>query len=1064
MDDGGTADGGADTSASQTFTITVTAVNNAPSFTKGADETVLEDAGAQTVNGWATGISAGPADEAAQVLTFNVTGNTNGALFAAGPSIDSTGNLTYTTAADAFGTADITIQLMDDGGVANGGADTSAPQTFTINVTGVNDMPSFVKGSDQVVQHDAGAQTVNSWATGISVGPANESGQTPSFNITGNTIPGLFAAQPAVSSNGTLTYTPQLNASGTATITLNVMDDGGTANGGIDTSATQMFDITVNTVVAPTANNDTFASLGNVGIDFSAIAGTLFADNGSGADDDGGGSLVVSQVQSSAANVGTATATSMGGSVTANANGSFTYVPAAGYEGVDTFTYTAMNVAGSSQATVTINVSGVIWFIDNSAAAGDGRLNTPFNTLAAFEAVNGNGGASDPAAGDDIFLYTGSGSYTGGVTLENTQQLIGQGTPGASLAVVLGITVPPQSYPLPAVNGTRPVIGGAAGPAVTLASDDTVSGLNATMTGSAQGIFGNSLGTTTAINNALITTETGTALSLSNGNAIVTLDSVTSTVAGSNSAIVLSNTGLGEIAINGGTISNKSADAISLDNTAGPVVLSNMIIQDIGDMVGVIDTRSQDDAIHGQVVSGGLTLDGVTIRRISDMCVNGALFTDGVSATTWNGLDIIDSTIEDCNRWHVAGTGDSASEGAVRIVGLTGDVNIDNSTIQRAGELLDLFTHSSGALTMEVTNSDFSDAYKEFTSGAIARVGKMCIDVTVEGGSSANVTIGGTGVGNNFLNCGIASLRVTKDTVPAGASAIEFIVDSNSFRVDDHSSTLATAGNFPQGGVALRAGPGNITTFDAIVSNNTFGVAVGPDDDISSTTDEIMNADGLEGNLGMIFESGASQVRVNNNTFNGSINAPWFHRADGNASAEVLYQNNSYRGRSDFNSPDPFFGTFRVPGIPYRTRVRNNGNLDITFENDQFAVHDQFFFANTETLEFESLAGGGGTMCVALDGTSSPDGYEFDELVGTIEMYQGAVNNAAAGPCGIADNSGGCENEAADDGVRGGPAGHVVGGAPTPGLIPPHIDVDNVTGGGIDIVGTACTIPSGGIF
>jgi hypothetical protein len=63
-------DDGVDTSASQTFTITVTAVNDAPSFTKGADPTVDEDAGAQTVNNWATAISRGPGDESGQTLTF----------------------------------------------------------------------------------------------------------------------------------------------------------------------------------------------------------------------------------------------------------------------------------------------------------------------------------------------------------------------------------------------------------------------------------------------------------------------------------------------------------------------------------------------------------------------------------------------------------------------------------------------------------------------------------------------------------------------------------------------------------------------------------------------------------------------------------------------------------------------------------------------------------------------------------------------------------------------------------------------------------------------------------
>ena len=61
-DDGGTANGGSDTFTTQTFTITVNAVNDAPSFVKGADQTVNEDAAAQTVNAWATSISKGPAE------------------------------------------------------------------------------------------------------------------------------------------------------------------------------------------------------------------------------------------------------------------------------------------------------------------------------------------------------------------------------------------------------------------------------------------------------------------------------------------------------------------------------------------------------------------------------------------------------------------------------------------------------------------------------------------------------------------------------------------------------------------------------------------------------------------------------------------------------------------------------------------------------------------------------------------------------------------------------------------------------------------------------------------
>jgi hypothetical protein len=119
-----------------TFRLTITAVNDPPTFTKGADQTVLEDAGPQTVAGWATAISPGPADELAQTVSFQITNNTNSALFAAGPSIASDGTLTYTPAANANGTATITFIAADNGDPAAW----SSPQTFAINVTPVTDI------------------------------------------------------------------------------------------------------------------------------------------------------------------------------------------------------------------------------------------------------------------------------------------------------------------------------------------------------------------------------------------------------------------------------------------------------------------------------------------------------------------------------------------------------------------------------------------------------------------------------------------------------------------------------------------------------------------------------------------------------------------------------------------------------------------------------------------------------------------------------------------------------------------------------------------------------------
>jgi hypothetical protein len=242
-DDGGTANGGVDASPPQTFTITVDPVDDAPSFAAGAAETVLEDAGPQVVGAWASGISSGPANESAQTVTFTVSADNTG-LFSAQPAVASNGKLTYTPAANANGVATVTVRAVDNGGTANGGVDTSPPQTFTISIGAVNDAPSFTAGADQTVVSLLGAQTIPGWATNILAGPANESSQSVTFTVSNNN-PGLFAAQPAVGANGTLTFTPTALALGSATVTVKAVDDGGTANGGSDASAPQTFTITI---------------------------------------------------------------------------------------------------------------------------------------------------------------------------------------------------------------------------------------------------------------------------------------------------------------------------------------------------------------------------------------------------------------------------------------------------------------------------------------------------------------------------------------------------------------------------------------------------------------------------------------------------------------------------------------------------------------------------------------------------------------------------------------------------------------------------------------------------
>jgi hypothetical protein len=217
--------------------------NVAPSFTAGANQSALEDAAARTVAGWATSISPGPPSESAQTVTLAVSA-TDTSLFAVQPAVSPTGTLTYTPAADANGSTSVAVTAHDDGGTANGGNDTSAPQVFTITLESVNDAPSFVKGPDQSGLAPLGPQTVAGWATAISPGPADEASQSVTFMVM-NDNPGLFSAPPAVSSNGTLTYTPALLAIGTANVTIRAVDNGGTANGGVDTSAPQTFTISI---------------------------------------------------------------------------------------------------------------------------------------------------------------------------------------------------------------------------------------------------------------------------------------------------------------------------------------------------------------------------------------------------------------------------------------------------------------------------------------------------------------------------------------------------------------------------------------------------------------------------------------------------------------------------------------------------------------------------------------------------------------------------------------------------------------------------------------------------
>jgi uncharacterized protein (TIGR02597 family) len=117
----------------RTFNLIVSPVNDPPTFTAGANIVSAQDSGAQSFTGWATGISAGPANEAAQQLTFSLAPD-QASLFASGPVLGADGTLSYTPASHRRGVANVSVQLHDDGGTANSGMDASAVGSFTISI------------------------------------------------------------------------------------------------------------------------------------------------------------------------------------------------------------------------------------------------------------------------------------------------------------------------------------------------------------------------------------------------------------------------------------------------------------------------------------------------------------------------------------------------------------------------------------------------------------------------------------------------------------------------------------------------------------------------------------------------------------------------------------------------------------------------------------------------------------------------------------------------------------------------------------------------------------------
>lgn len=376
----------------ETATVTVEASNDAPTFAVGPNLLISEDSLPQTYNGWLRDLVAGPANESPQTVSLTVTAS-NPALFTVQPAIATSGDLTYTPAADANGTSTISVVALDSGGTVGGGIDTSETLQATITITPVNDQPHFVVGADPVAGEDAGSTSRPLWATGIGAGPSDEASQAVTFEVTASNA-GLFSALPMISPLGHLSFTPAADANGSSVITIELVDDGGTNSGGVDRSASATATIFV------TAQNDAPVTAADSGAGFGTATDTAFTTSSVLAND--------IDIDSSMAGVTVDIVTPpTSGALTNNGDGTFDFAPAAGWDGTETFTYQLTDTGGavSNTATVTIVVQiapvadagGPYAIAEGDSLVLDGSAST--DAAASWQWDLDNDGAFDDAVG-----------------------------------------------------------------------------------------------------------------------------------------------------------------------------------------------------------------------------------------------------------------------------------------------------------------------------------------------------------------------------------------------------------------------------------------------------------------------------------------------------------------------------------------------------------------------------------------------------------------------------------------------------------------------------------------
>jgi VCBS repeat-containing protein len=255
----------------------------------------------------------------------DIDGNPLTAILVSGPAsgsltLNANGSFSYTPAASVSGIVTFSYKAND------GLADSSAA-TVSITITAANSMP--VANADTYCTNED--TTLNVVAPGV-LGNDTDADGNP---LTAILVSGPASGSLTLNANGSFSFTPATNASGTVTFTYKANDGSADSN-----AATVSITIAAEND-APVANADTYGTNENTTLDVVA-PGVLANDT-----DIDGNSLTAILVSGPAS-----------GSLTLNANGSFSYTPAADASGTVTFTYKANDGSPDSNvASVTIDVS-----------------------------------------------------------------------------------------------------------------------------------------------------------------------------------------------------------------------------------------------------------------------------------------------------------------------------------------------------------------------------------------------------------------------------------------------------------------------------------------------------------------------------------------------------------------------------------------------------------------------------------------------------------------------------------------------------------------------------------